>query len=162
MLWTTATVLATLIAIMSGYVYWQYRTAGPLPLSDLPVYAPVVPLTDIPEPQRDDAEARLRNFASAVQAGYQVADEQFLATRGPFIWDALRKDFRPYLESSGYEVVDGQYAVAQKVVYSLYRHSSGLRRSFNNDMVLAAALYPPGTSTGGEITLYGYFRLTQN
>lgn len=163
MLWTVATALAGLFAIIGGYVYWQYRSANPPALNGMPVYTAGVPLTDLPDARRTEAEARLRNFASAVRAGYHVADERFLATSGPFIWDALRKDFRSHLESAGYGVIEGQTAVAQQITYSLYRHDAGLRRRFNDDMILAAALDPPlRTSTGEEITLYSYFRLKPN
>lgn len=130
MLWTTVAALASLLVVTGGYVYWQYRTATPPALRDMPVYARGIPLTDIPEPRWADAEARLHTFASAVRAGYHVADERFLAAGEPFIWDAVCKDVGSHLESSGYSVIDGKTAVAQRITYILYRHDGGLRRRF--------------------------------
>jgi hypothetical protein len=167
MLWPLVTALVSLLAIVGGYVYWQYRTAAPPALGEMPSYRMAgksgLPLTDVPEAQRAEAEARLRNFASTIRSGYKVANERFLAAGEPFIWDAVCKDIGSHLAPSGYVVIGGKTAVAQQITYVLYRHDGGLRRRFNDDMILAAVLNPRvATSAGGEVTLYGYFRLTRN
>lgn len=162
MLWTTVTVLGSLMAILAGYVYWQYRTATPPALDRIPVLsATSVPVTDILEPQRSDGEARLRKCASTAQPGYRVADERFLASKGEFIWDALRHTTRSYLKStSGYGVEDDGWTHGQEVLYLVYRHD-GLRRLFNDDVIMVAALGNPivRTATGDDIHLYAYFKL---
>jgi hypothetical protein len=157
----TATTLALVVAILGGYVYWQYRTAQPPALDSMPIYSArvAVPVTDIPEPQRTAAEVQLRNLASTARPSYRVADERFLATKSPFIWDAVRHSTSSYLESaSGYGVEDDSWTHEQEVLYLIYGHH-GLRRLFNDDVIVVAAAGKP-IATGDEVHLYGYFRLT--
>ncbi len=164
MLWTTVLVLAGLVAISGGYVYWQYRTARPPALGSMPIYSARVgvPVTDIPAPQLADAETQLRNLAASVQPGYRVADERFLATKGPFVWDAVRHHIGPQLGSAGYKLADDGLSANHTIAYSLYRHAGGLRARFNDDAILAAGLAKTTMRlvTGDDVYLYGYFRLT--
>lgn len=166
MLWTMVIVLGSLLAITGGYVYWQYRTSRHLTLDSMPVYSALVavPVTDIPEPRRANAETQLRHVASTVQPGHRVADERFLATKGPFTWDAVRHITGYFLESTyGYAVDDDGWTHGQEVLYRVYGHH-GLRRLFNDDVIVVAAAGNPitRTATGDEIYLYGYFRLTHS
>ncbi len=161
MLWTTVTVLGSLIAIIGGYVYWQYRTARPPALDSIPAYTSSVPVTDISEPQRADAEVRLRDLAASAQPGYRVVGERFLATNAEFIWDALRHRVGPRLGSAGYGLDTNGWSSDHTVVYSQYRHGGWLRRQFNDDVFLVAGLVktPIPTEAGKDVHLYGYFTL---
>ncbi len=159
----TATTLAIVVAVIGGYVYWQYRTSRPPALDSMPIYSArvAVPVTDIPEPQRAGAEAQLRDLASTARPGYRVVAERFLAAKGEFIWDAVRHSTGSYLKStSGYGVQDDGWTHGQEVLYLIYGHH-GLRRLFNDDVIVVAAAGKPITRTasGDDVHLYGYFRL---
>jgi hypothetical protein len=164
MLWTTLIVLGSLVAIIAGYVYWQYRTARPPALDSIPIYSAsaAVPVTAIPAPQLADAETQLRTVAANAQPGYRVADERFLATKGPFVWDAVRHHIGPRLGSAGYTLADDGSSADHTIWYSLYTHTGWLRPRFNNDAILAAGLLQTTirTATGDPVYVYGYFRLT--
>jgi hypothetical protein len=158
----TAIVLGIVVAIAGGYVFWQYRTSRPLTLESIPTYTSAVPTTDIPEPQRSDAERQLRDLASTGQPGYRVVGERFLATNVEFVWDALRHQLEPYLGSAGYSLDRDGWSSDYMSYYSSYRHEGWLRRRFNDDAILVADLAKTTlrTSTGEDVHLYGYFRLT--
>lgn len=163
MLWTAVIVLGGLIASIGGYVYWQYRTAPPPALDSIPVYSAkaAVPVTDIPGQQRTDAEAQLRKLASSAQPGYRVADDRFLATEGPLIWDAMRHHIGFDLGSAGYALDGNGSSSDNMIVYSLYSHDGWLRQRFNDDMILVAGFDRTAirTETGKDVHLYGYFKL---
>lgn len=162
MLWKTVILLASLVAIIGGYAYWQYRTARPPQLDKIPVYTSAVPLTDIPEPQRTSVEGQLRDIAAAAQPGYRVVEERFLASNAEFIWDALRHRIGPYLGSAGYTLDNNGWSADYMITYSLYRHHGWLRQRFNDDRILVAGNVkkPLTTSTGEQVHVYGYFRLS--
>lgn len=164
MLLRTAIVIGSVGAIIGGYVHWQYRTARPPALDTIPGYfaKAAVPVTDIPGTQRAGAEAQLRKLASSAQPGYRVADERFLATEGPLIWDAMRHHIRPHLESLGYASDADGSSADNTIVYSVYKHEGWLRPRFNDDLILVAGLDHTAMqkAAGNEIHLYGYFRLT--
>lgn len=106
----------------------------------------------------------LHDFASTVQAGYRVADERFLATKGPLTWDAVRHHIGSRLGSAGYALAADDWSSDYMIVYSLYRHNGWLRSHFNDDIIMAAGLVKTAirTTTGDEVYLYGYFRLVPN
>lgn len=161
LLWTAVIVLGTLIAVIGGYVYWQYRTSRPPALDSMPSYTSAVPVTDIPEPQRSDAERQLRNLASTAQPGYRVVGERFVATPAIFVWDAVRHDTDSYLGPQGYGLDHAGWSSDNISTYLSYRHD-GLRRRFNDDVIVVAGLIKTTmrTATGEDVHLYGYFRLT--
>jgi hypothetical protein len=157
----TATVAGIVVAIIGGYIYWQYRTSRPPQLTSIPAYTSEIPIADVLEPQRTAAEQELRDLASTVRPGYHVAEEQFHATNVEFIWDALRHDVQPYLGSAGYILDKNGDSTDYTMTYSAYRHH-GLRQRFNNDVIVAAGfdrmkLKPVA---GDEVYVYGYFRLS--
>jgi hypothetical protein len=158
-----AATVGIIAASIGVNVYWQYRTARPPALDSIPIYSAdvAVPLTDIPEPQRANAETQLRNFVATVQPGYRVADERLLATKGRFIWDAVRHDIGSRLLSTGYILDRNGGSIDYTMTYSAYRRH-GLRQRFNNDMIMAAGFVKTTlkTATGDDVYLYGYFRLT--
>jgi hypothetical protein len=157
----TALVLGIVVAIAGAYVYWQYRTSRAPALESIPAYTFAVPVTDIPEPQRAGAEAQLRDVASTARPGYRVVAERFLATKAEFIWDSVRHNTGSYMRStSGYAVDDDGWTHGQEVLYLIYGHH-GLRRLFNNDVIVVAAVAKPITRTaaGEDVHLYGYFHL---
>lgn len=164
MLWNVIAVICIVVAALAGYVYWQYRTAAPPALGSIPIYAAslAVPLTDLPEPQRRDAEAQLRNIAAGAYPGYEVGDERFLATKEPFTWDALRHRVEGFLYPAGYVLDSDGTSSDNAIMYHVYGHAGGLRRKFNTDMIMVAALdrTPALTATADAIHIYGYFRLT--
>jgi hypothetical protein len=159
----TATVLGIVVAILGGCVYWQYRTARPPALDSMPIYSArvAVPITDAPEPQRTDTETQFRDLASTVQPGYRVADERFLATKGPFTWDAVRHHVGSRL-GTAYTLDRNGSSSDDTIVYSIYKHPGWLRAQFNDDVILAVGLVKTTmkTATGDDVYLYGYFRLT--
>lgn len=164
MLWTTVIVVGSVVAIIGGYVYWQYRTSRPPELASIPAYTSPVPITDVLEPQRADAERQLRDLASTAQPGYRVVGERFLATRVEFIWDALRHQVQPYLGSAGYSLDRDGWSSDYVSTYLSYRHEGWLRRRFNDDAILVAGRIKTTlrTANGDDVHLYGYFRLTHN
>jgi hypothetical protein len=156
-----ATTLVIVGAIVGGYVFWQYRTSRPPALDSIPAYPSAVPVTDISEPQRDGAEAQLRDFASTARPGFHVVAERFLATNAQYTWDAVRHSMRTYLKkTSGYGVDDDGWTQGQELLYLVYGHH-GLRRLFNDDVIVVAAIPKPitQTATGEDVHFYGYFRL---
>ncbi len=161
MLWTTTMVVGSIVAIIGGYVYWQYRTSRPVELESIPAYTSAVPTTDILEPQRADAERQLRDLASTAQPGYRVIGERFLATKVEFVWDALRHDVQPYLGSAGYSLDRAGWSSDYVNTYLSYRHDGWLRQRFNDDAVLVAGRIKTTlrTSAGDDVHLYGYFHL---
>jgi hypothetical protein len=165
MLRITATVLGIVVAIIGGYIFWQYRTARPPALDSIPIYSArlAVPITDIPEPQRTATEQELRNLASTAQPGYRVADERILATKGRFVWDALRHNVAPQLGSRGYALVADGWSSNYAITYHAYCHNE-LRRRFNDDVIVVAGFLKTTVKTvgGDEVYVYGYFRLTPN
>jgi hypothetical protein len=159
----TAATVGIIAASIGVNVYWQYRTARPPALDSIPIYSTdiAVPLTEIPEPQRANAETQLHNFVATVRPGYRVADERFLATKGPFTWDAVRHDIESQLRSTGYVLDKNGDSTDHTMTYSAYQHH-GLRQRFNNDMVVGAGFDRTTLKTvaADEVYLYGYFRLT--
>jgi hypothetical protein len=105
----------------------------------------------------------LRHFVATVRPGYRVADERLLATKGRFIWDAVRHDIGSRLLPAGYMLDRNETSTDHTMTYSAYRRH-GLRQRFNNDVIVAAGFYrtTPNTVAGDEVYLYGYFRLTPN
>lgn len=156
----TAATVGIIAASIGVNVYWQYRTARPPQLADIPAYSSENPMADIPEPQRTDAETKMRNLAATAQPGYRLAEERFLATSTRFIWDALRHDIESYL-GAGYTLASSRYSTDHTMIYHVYRRH-GLRQRFDDDAILVAGLHKPiaRTVTGDEVHLYGYFRLT--
>lgn len=77
-MWGLVIALASVAPSVGGDVYWQYRTARPPALDSIPAYlnAVAVPVTDIPEQQRAEAERELRQLASTARADYRMADER--------------------------------------------------------------------------------------
>lgn len=160
----TATTLAIVVAIVGGYVFWQYRTSRPPALDSIPAYPSAVPVTDIPGPQRDGAEAQLRELASTARPGYHVVAERFLATNAQFTWDAVRHSTGAYLKTTaGYGADYDGWTQGQELLYLVYGHH-GLRRSFNDNVIVVAAVSKPitGTAAGDDVHLYGYFELAPN
>jgi hypothetical protein len=159
----TAATVGIIAASIGVNVYWQYRTAPPPALDSMPTYTSAVPVTDIPETERADAETKMRNLASTAQPGYRVAGERFLATSVVrFVWDALRHDVESCLGPRSYILDKDGWSADYTIVYHVYGHDGGLRRKFNADKILVAGLTktPMRTVTGDNVYLYGYFRLT--
>jgi hypothetical protein len=141
-------------------VYWQYRTAHPPQLASAPVYTSAIPITDVPEPQRTDAETKMRNLAATAQPGYRIAEERFLATSTRLVWDALRHHVESYL-GAGYTLTRARYSADHTMIYHGYRRL-GLRQRFDGDVigVVGCDSTPLRTVTGDVVHTYGYFRLT--
>jgi hypothetical protein len=163
-LWITTFVVASLAAVISGYVYWQYSTSHPPELASIPAYPSAVPITDVPEPQRDAAERQLRDLAATAHAGYRIVGERFLATKVEFIWDSLRHQLTSYLGSSGYELDGGGWSPDFGTYYNSYRHDGWLRPHFNDDIIVDAGLRKSTLRTvaGEHVHVYGYFHLAPN
>ncbi len=157
----SAAVVMGVVIALAGYVFWQYRSAAPPALGDLRVYAQSsdIPVTSVPD--HAGAEKRLREFADGVQPGYRVADERFLASGVPVVWDALRHFVEPCL--AGYALTADGFSADFAIEYSVYGHTGGLRRWFNDDLILVAG--PGRTPVSGaaapDAYLYGYFRLAR-
>jgi hypothetical protein len=161
---TTLIVLGVLVAIVAGYVYWQYRTSRPLDLGSMPSYPGAVPVTDIVEPQRSDAERQLRDLASTAQPGYHLVAERFLSTNVQFTFDALRHDVERFLGPDGYYLDRDGWSSDHVSYYSSYRHAGWLRQRFNDDRIVVADLAKTTlpTSAGDAVHFYGYFRLANS
>lgn len=158
----SAAVVGVVIAL-AGYVFWQYRSAAPPALGDIRVYAQS---TDIPVasvPDHAGAERRLREFADGIQPGYRVADERFLASGVPVVWDALRHFIGPSLAPAGYALTADGFSADFTIEYSVYGHTGGLRRWFNDDRILVAGSgrTPVSGAAAPDAYLYGYFRLAR-
>lgn len=156
-------VVTGIVIVLAGYVFWQYRSAAPPALGDIRVYAQSTDLPAMSVPDHAGAEKQLREFADGVQPGYRVADERFLASGSPLVWDALRHFIGPCLAPSGYGLAADGFSSDFAIEYSLYGHSGGLRRWFNDDLILIAGFNRaavPGAA-GGDAYLYGYFRLAR-
>jgi len=158
----SAAVVGVVIAL-AGYVFWQCRNAAPPALGDIRVYAQSadIPVTSVPD--HAGAEKRLREFADGIAPGYQVADERFLASGVPLVWDALRHFVGPCLAPSGYGLTADGFSSDFAIEYSLYGHRGGLRRWFNDDLILIAGFNRaavPGAADA-DAYLYGYFRLAR-
>jgi len=158
---STAIVLGIVVAIAGGYVYWQYRTSRPVDLGSIPAYTDGVPVTDIVEPQRSDAERQLRDLASTAQPGYHLVAERFLSTNVQFTFDALRHDVERFLGPDGYYLDRDGWSSDHMSYYSSYRHHGWLRQRFNDDRIVVTDLAKTSlpTASGGSVHLYGYFRL---
>jgi hypothetical protein len=128
----------------------------------MPIYSVrvAVPITDVLEPQRTDTETKMRNLAATAQPGYRIAGERFLATKGPFTWDAVRHDVVSYL-GTGYKLVRDRFSADHTMIYHGYQRL-GLRQRFDDDVIAVVGLLKTTvpTVTGDEVHLYGYFRLT--
>lgn len=166
MLWNVIAVICIVVATLAGYVYWQYRTAAPLALGSIPIYAEslAVPTTDVPEPQRRDAETQLRNIAASAYPDYKVADERFLATKEPFTWDAVRHHIGYFLTSRDYVRDRDDLSSDNAVAYLVYGHDGWWQEKFNSDKIVVAGFMKPTLRTGaGEPAhFYGYFRLARS
>ena len=153
--------VGALVVLLGGYGYSQYRSATPPALGGIPIYSHEadVPLSDVPGPAAAEAEQTLRKFAAGVIEGRRVAGERFLATDGPLTWDAVRHSVGSSLHNYSLQV-DGTSSDGT-VEYLLYRRGNPVRRWFNDDAVLVAAVTGPSghTSSGRDIRVYGYFRL---
>jgi len=156
----SAAVIGVVIAL-AGYVFWQYRSAAPPALGDIRVYAQSADIPVASVPDHAGAEKRLREFADGIAPGYRVADERFLASGVPLVWDALRHFVGPSLASSGYALTGDGFSADFAVEYSLYGHSGGLRRWFNDDLILVAGSGRAQHPVESQPTVYGYFRLTR-
>jgi len=156
----SAVVMGVVIAL-AGYVFWQYRSAAPPALGDIRVYAQSADVPVASVPGHAAAEQRLREFADGVQPGYQVADERFLASGVPLVWDAVRHFIGPCLEPAGYTLTTDGFSPDLAVEYSLYGHSGALRRWFNDDLILVAGSGRAQHPVESQPTVYGYFRLTR-
>lgn len=159
----SAAVVMGLVIALAGYVFWQYRSAAPPALGDIRAYAQStdVPVTSVPD--HAGAEQQLRQFADGIQPGYRVAEERFLASGAPLVWDALRHFVGPCLAPYGYELTADGFSSDFAVEYSVYGHSGGLRSWFNDDLILVAGLNPAGVPGAAHPAayLYGYFRLVR-
>lgn len=159
----SAAVVIGIVTVVAGYVFWQYRSAAPPALGDIRVYAQSadIPVTSVPDHAR--AEKQLREFADGIAPGYRVADERFLAAGVPLVWDALRHFVGPCLAPSGYALTADGFSTDFAVEYSLYGHGGGLRRWFNDDLILVAGFNrtPVPDAAGTDAYLYGYFRLAR-
>lgn len=159
----SAAVVMGVVIALAGYVFWQYRSAAPPALGDIRVYAQSadVPVTSVPD--HAGAEKRLREFADGIAPGYRVADERFLASGLPVVWDALRHFVGPCLAPSGYALTADGFSADFAVEYSVYGHSGGVRRWFNDDLILVAGFNRTPVSGGADpdAHLYGYFRLAR-
>lgn len=155
----SAAVLVGVVIVLAGYGFWQYRSAAPPALGDIRVYAQStdIPVTSVPD--HAGAEKRLREFADGIQPGYRVADERFLASGAPLVWDALRHFVGPCLAPSGYRLTADGFSSDFAIEYSVYGRGSGLRSWFNNDLILVAGF---NRGPDPDAQLYGYFRLTRS
>jgi hypothetical protein len=159
----TVVILGSLLTIVGGYVYWQYRTAPPPPLDSIASYTPAVPVTDILDPQRSYAEKQLRDLASSAKPGYRIVNERFIATNAEFVWDAVRHQIESALGPRGYHLDRDGWSADNSSTYLAYGHG-GLQRRFNDDVVVAAGLVkePLRTASGSDVHVYGYFVLASN
>jgi hypothetical protein len=156
----TAATVAIIAASIGVNMYRQYRTAHPPALDSMPVYTSAIPITDVLEPQRTDAETQMRNLAATAQPGYRIAEERFLGTSTRLVWDALRHHVESYL-GTGYKLARERLSADYTIIYEGYRRL-GLRQRFDNDVIAVVGCdrTPLKTVTGDEVYLYGYFRLT--
>lgn len=161
--WIAVTTIACAVAIAGSYVFWQYATARPPALDSIPTCYIQASVTDIPDPQRSDAEAKLRDMAASARPGYRITAERFLAAAeyDPFTWDLVRHCVGPFLRP-GYALDHNGYSADNTATYCLYQHVGKLRRQFNDDLILVAGLVkkPLETSTGEHVHLYAYFSLS--
>ncbi|CAJ1497544.1 hypothetical protein [[Mycobacterium] holstebronense] len=159
----SAAVVVGIVIVLAGYVFWQYRSAAPPALGDSRVYAQSadIPVTSVPD--HAGAEKQLREFADGIAPGYRVADERFLASGVPLVWDALRHFVGPDLSRSGYALTADGFATDFAIEYSVYGHSGGIRRWFNDDLILIAGFNRPAVPAAADpdAYLYGYFRLAR-
>ncbi|UVO13615.1 hypothetical protein NM962_05795 [Mycobacterium sp. SVM_VP21] len=155
--------VAGVVLVLAGYVFWQYRSAAPPALEDIRVYAQSADIPVASVPDHAGAERRLREFADGIAPGYRVADERFLASGAPLVWDALRHFVGPCLAPSGYALTGDGFSDDLAVEYSVYGHSGGLRRWFNDDLILVAGFNstPMSGAADTDTYLYGYFRLAR-
>ena len=160
----SAAVVMGAVTVLAGYAFWQYRSAAPPALGDIRVYAQStdIPVTSVPD--HSGAEKQLREFADGIAPGYRVADERFLASGVPLVWDALRHFVGPDLAPSGYALTADGFATDFAIEYSVYGHHGGLRRWFNDDLILVAGFNrtPGSDAADTDAYLYGYFRLARN
>lgn len=159
---------ATLVIVAVGaYVVAQYESARtPSSLASLPEYPFVgsaCPLDAVPGPQRDHAEAALRQFAAGVEPGYRPTAERFLASKGEFIWDAVRNSVGGYLSPSRFRVRDaGQTRPdGDDVAFAVWSRSNRLQQWFNPTQILAVGMQDalPPAQSGDPVHVYAYFEL---
>ncbi|MGV0624329.1 hypothetical protein [Mycolicibacter minnesotensis] len=162
----TALAVVVVVTAIAGYVFWQYRTSEPPALGEIRVYAQSadVPVTAVPG--HDGVQQRLRQFADGLRPGYRIADERFLAAGVPLVWDAVRHFVGPCLRPAGYVLTADGFSPDSTIEYSLYGRGGGLRRWFNDDLILVAGQgqgrAPVSEAAAPQAELYAYFRLTRN
>lgn len=162
-----ATLVVAAVAV-GGYVVAQYEFARqPSSLSTLPEYpfaGSTYPIDDIPAPERDHAEAVLRHFAAGVAPGYRPTAERFLASKGEFIWNAVRSSLDGYLSDASFHVKDvGQLPHKDgDPAYVVWARINQLQHWFNPKQILAVGLQDTvrAAQPREEIHVYAYFELT--
>ncbi|WP_133259250.1 hypothetical protein [Mycobacterium colombiense] len=166
-LWALAATTLVIIAA-AAYIGAQYVFAHkPSSLASLPEYPFVgsaYPLDAVPGPERARAEAALRQFAAGVEPGYRPTAERFLASKGDFIWDAVRNSVGGYLSATSLRVHNaGQTRPnGEDLAFVVWSRTNRLQRWFNPTQILAVgsqdALQP--AAAGDQVHVYAYFDLT--
>lgn len=159
---------ALLIVVAAVYFGAQYTFARkPASLASLPEYPFVgsaYPIDAVPGPDRARVEAALRQFAAGVEPGYRATAERFLATKGEFIWDAVRNSVGSYLSAPTFRVDNaGQTRPnGEDLAFAVWSRTNRVQQWFNPTHILAAglqdALQP--AQGGDQVHVYAYFELT--
>lgn len=166
-LWAVvATIFVTIMA--AAYVFAQYELAQkPASLNDLPAYPFVgsaYPIDDVALPDRTRAETTLRHFATAVEPGYRPTGERFLASKGEFIWDAVRNSVGGYLSDTSFRTQNiGQTRQNDHdFAYVAWARTNRLQRWFKPTQILAVGLQDPvgPAQAGDQVHVYAYFETT--
>lgn len=162
--------VATALVIVAAAVYFgaQYTFARkPASLASLPEYPFVgsaYPIDAVPGPDRARAEAALRQFAAGVEPGYHPTAERFLASKGKFIWDAVRNSVGGYLSAPTFRVDNaGQTKPnGEDLAFAVWSRTNRVQQWFNPTHILAVgmqdALQP--AAAGDQVHVYAYFELT--
>jgi hypothetical protein len=166
-LWAIA---AVTFAVVTGgaYVVTQYEFAQkPSSLSSLPVYPFVgsaYPIDDVASQDRAHAEAVLRQFAAGVAAGFRPTAERFLASKGDFIWDAVRSSVGGYLSGASFHIHNGGQTAqdGDALVFVVWARANRVQHLFNPKRILAVGLQDPlrAVRPGEQVHVYAYFELT--
>jgi len=155
------------VVAVGAYVVTQYVVAQkPSSLSSLPEYPFVgsaYPIDDVAPPDRARAEAVLRQFAASVTPGYRPTAERFLASKGDFIWDAVRSSVGGYLSGASFRIHDvGQTPrSSEDVAFIVWDRANRVQHLFNPRQILAVGLQDPlrGEPSGDQVHVYAYFEL---
>lgn len=166
-LWTLAATALVIVAAV-GYIGAQYVFARkPASLASLPEYPFVgsaYPIDAVPGPDRARAEAALRQFAAGVEPGYRATAERFLASKGEFIWDAVRNSVGGYLSAPTFRVDNaGQTRPnGEDLAFAVWSRTNRVQQWLNPTHILAVgmqnALQP--AAAGDQVHVYAYFELT--